>query len=113
MIKMNSGLQNKRVNRLTSLCADYYFRSRPKGVGGTFLVNYDVEASKSTKDYEIQIVNRETKILYNATWIDSFVDGRNGIFKPSGAIDCIIKRIGETDKRKKDGRIKKRNKKNI
>ncbi len=113
MMKTNSGLQNRRIKRLTTLCADYYFRSKPKGVGGTFLVNYDVEASKATKDYEIQIVNRETKILYNATWIDSFVDGRNSTFKPTGAIDRIIKRIGEADKRKKDGRSKKRSNKNI
>ena len=110
---MSFGLQNKRVNRLTSLCANYYFRDNPKGIRSTFFAEFNVEASKSTKDYEIQATNREAKILYNATWIDSFVDGRNGVFKPTGAIDCIIKRIGEADKRKKDERTKKRNKKNI
>ena len=113
MIKMNSGLQNRRIKRLTTLCGDYYFRSKPKGTVNTFLAKFDVEVSKSVEDYEIQIANRETKILYNATWIDSFVDGRNGIFKPTGAIDCIIKRIGEADKRKKDGRSKKKSNKNI
>ena len=110
---MSFGLQNKRVNRLTALCANYYFRNNPKGIRSTFFAEFDVEASKSTKDYEIQAANREAKILYNATWIDSFVDGRNGIFKPTGAIDCIIKRIREADKRKKNERTKKRSKKNI
>ena len=113
MIKTNSGLQNRRIKRLTTLCGDYYFRSKPKGTVNTFLAKFDVEVSKSVEDYEIQIANRETKILYNATWIDSFVDGRNGIFKPTGAIDCMIKRIGEADKRKKNERTKKRSKKNI
>ena len=113
MIKTNSGLQNRRIKRLTTLCGDYYFRSKPKGTVNTFLAKFDVEVSKSIEDYEIQIANRETKILYNATWIDSFVDGRNGIFKPTGAIDCIIKRIREADKRKKNERTKKRSKKNI
>ena len=113
MIKTNSGLLNRRIKRLTTLCGDYYFRSKPKGTVNTFLAKFDVEVSKSVEDYEIQIANRETKILYNATWIDSFVDGRNGIFKPTGAIDCMIKRIGEADKRKKNERTKKRSKKNI
>ena len=106
-------MQNRRIKRLTTLCADYYFRSKQKGTVNTFLAKFDVEASKSVEDYEIQIANRETKILYNATWIDSFVDGRNSTFKPTGAIDRIIKRIGEADKRKKDGRSKKRSNKNI
>ena len=110
---MSFGLQNKRVNRLTSLCANYYFRNNPKGIRSTFFAEFDVEASKSTKDYEIQAANREAKILYNATWIDSFVDGRNGSFKPTGAIDRMIKRIGETDKGKKDGRGRKKSNKNI
>ena len=110
---MSFGLQSKRINRLTSLCANYYFRNNPKGIRSTFFAEFDVEASKSTKDYEIQIANRETKILYNATWIDSFVDGRNGSFKPTGAIDRMIKRIGETDKGKKDGRGRKKSNKNI
>ena len=113
MIKTNSGLQNRRIKRLTTLCGDYYFRSKPKGTVNTFLAKFDVEVSKSVEDYEIQIVNRETKILYNATWIDSFVDGRNSVFKPTGAIDRMIKRIGEADKRKKDGRSKKRSNKSI
>ena len=110
---MSFGLQNKRVNRLTSLCANYYFRNNPKGIRSTFFAEFDVEASKSTKDYEIQAAHREAKILYNATWIDSFVDGRNGNFKPTGAIDRMIKRIGETDKGKKDGRGRKKSNKNI
>ena len=110
---MSFGLQNKRVNRLTSLCANYYFRNNPKGIRSTFFAEFDVEASKSTKDYEIQAAHREAKILYNATWIDSFVDGRNGSFKPTGAIDRMIKRIGETDKGKKDGRGRKKSNKSI
>ena len=113
MIKTNSGLQNRRIKRLTTLCGDYYFRSKPKGTVNTFLAKFDVEASKSIEDYEIQIANRETKILYNATWIDSFVDGRNSVFKPTGAIDRMIKRIGETDKGKKDGRGRKKSNKSI
>ena len=46
MIKTNSGLRNKRIKRLTTLCADYYFRSKVKGTVNTFLAKFDVEADE-------------------------------------------------------------------